>query len=118
MKTLQVIILLRLFAYPPIPEEPANRGGNTAPANDSHRTDALLMNADEAYHEDYDSAYMLDNDGRVGDQRPEVVGFQARIALEVLEEGGLVSVIIGICLIPISLIFPYMIIIHVSQEPT
>lgn len=75
MKTLQVIILLRLLAHPPIPEEPANRGGDTAPANDSHRADALLVNADEAYHKDYDSAYMLDNDGRVSDQRPEVVRF-------------------------------------------
>lgn len=99
MKTLQIIVLLRLLAHPPIPEEPANRGGNAAPANDSHGTDALLMNANEAYHEDYDSAHMLYNDSRVGDQGPEVVGFQAGIALEVLEERGLVSVVIGICLI-------------------
>lgn len=98
MQTLQVVILLRLLSHPPIPEKPAHRGSNTAPANDGHGTYALLMNADEAYHEDDDSAHMLDNDGRVGDQGPEVVGFQARIALEVLEEGGLVSVVIGICL--------------------
>jgi hypothetical protein len=40
---------------------------------------------------------VLQDDGRVGDEGPEVVGLKARIALEVLEKGGSVGVVVGIC---------------------
>lgn len=39
---------------------------------------------------------MLYNDGRVSHQRPEVVGLHARVALEVLQEGGLVRVVVRV----------------------
>jgi hypothetical protein len=40
---------------------------------------------------------VLHDDGRVGHQGPEVVGADAGVALEVLEEGGLVGVVVGVC---------------------
>lgn len=97
METLQVIVLLCLLANPPIPQEPADGSCNAAPANNSHWTHALLVDAYKAYHEYDDGTDVLDNDGRVSDEGPEVVGFQARIALEVLEECRLVGVVVGIC---------------------
>jgi len=33
----------------------------------------------------------------VGDEGPEVVGLEARVALEALEEGGLVGIVVGVC---------------------
>lgn len=39
---------------------------------------------------------MLDYDSGVGYQGPEVVGLEARVALEVLEECRLVGVVVGI----------------------
>lgn len=45
---------------------------------------------------------MLQDDGRVGDEGPEVVGLEARVALEVLEKGGLVRVVVGACEAPAS----------------
>jgi hypothetical protein len=39
---------------------------------------------------------VLDYHGRVGDERPEVIGLQSGISLEVLEEGFLISIIIWI----------------------
>jgi hypothetical protein len=55
-----------------------------------------LEDTDEADDEDYDAADVLDYDGGVYDEGPEIVGLEARIALEVFEEGVLVSVVIWI----------------------
>lgn len=41
---------------------------------------------------------MLDDDGRVCNQRPEIVRLESGVSLEVLEEGLLVCVVIWICL--------------------
>lgn len=41
---------------------------------------------------------MLEDNGRVGDEGPEVVRLQARVALEVLEKGCLVGVIVRVCM--------------------
>jgi hypothetical protein len=41
---------------------------------------------------------VLYDDGRIGDQGPEVVGPNTRVALEVFEKGSLVGVVIGVCL--------------------
>ncbi len=40
---------------------------------------------------------MLDDDGRVGDERPELVRLESRIALQVVEECRLIGVIVRIC---------------------
>lgn len=40
---------------------------------------------------------MLHNDGRIGHERPKLVGLQAWIALEVVQERLFISVIIGNC---------------------
>lgn len=40
---------------------------------------------------------MLHYDGRVGDQWPEFVGLQSRVALEVVEEGLFVGVVVRVC---------------------
>ena len=40
---------------------------------------------------------MLHDDGRVGDEGPKVIRSHARVSLEVLEEGRLVGVIVGVC---------------------
>lgn len=97
VNALQVIVLLRLLPDPPVPEKPADGCCDAAPANDRDGTQALLMDTDEADHEDDDGADVLDDDGRVSDQGPEVVGFQARIPLQVLEKGRLVGVVVRVC---------------------
>lgn len=40
---------------------------------------------------------MLENDSGVGNEGPKVVRFQAGVALEVLEEGRLVCVVVRVC---------------------
>lgn len=40
---------------------------------------------------------MLHDDGRVGHERPEVIGLKAWVALQMGEESRWVGVIIGIC---------------------
>lgn len=40
---------------------------------------------------------MLQDDGRVGDEGPKVVGLETRVALQVLEKRGLVCVVVGVC---------------------
>jgi len=84
------------LADPPVPQQPADESGEAAPADDGDGAHALLEDADEADDEDDDGADVLDDDGGVGDQGPEVVGLEARVALEVLEEGGLVGVVVGV----------------------
>lgn len=39
---------------------------------------------------------MLDDDGRVGDERPEIIGFNSRVALKVFKECRLISIVVGI----------------------
>lgn len=39
---------------------------------------------------------MLYNDGRVGDEGPEIVGLHSRVALEIFKECRLISVVVGI----------------------
>jgi hypothetical protein len=55
-----------------------------------------LEDADKADDEDYDGADVLDYDCRVGDKRPEVVGLETGISLEVFEEGFLIGIIIRV----------------------
>lgn len=55
-----------------------------------------MEDTDEADDEYYDRTDMLHYDCRVGDEGPEIVGLEARIALEMLEKGFLIGVIIGI----------------------
>lgn len=64
VKPLQVI-LLGLFSNPPVPQNPANRGCDAAPADNSHRAYTLLVNAHEANHKYNDGTDMLHNDGGV-----------------------------------------------------
>jgi hypothetical protein len=40
---------------------------------------------------------VLDDDCRVGDQGPKVVGPDSGVPLEVLKKGGLVGVVVGVC---------------------
>lgn len=44
---------------------------------------------------------MLEYDGRVGDERPEVVRLETGISLEVLEKSGLIGVVIWVCAAPL-----------------
>jgi len=53
-----------------------------------------LVDAREAADEDDDGADLLDDDRGVGDERPEVVRLQARVALEVVEKGLFVGVVV------------------------
>ena len=66
-------------------------------AHEGEVAGAFLEDGDEADDEDDDGAHLLDDDGGVGDEGPEVVGLEARVALELFEKGGLVSVVVGIC---------------------
>lgn len=91
---LAVLVLLR---HPLLPQQPAEKGGEAAAADDGDGGDALLEDADEADDEDDDGADVLQDDGRVGDEGPKVVGLEARVALEVFEKGGLVRVVVGAC---------------------
>lgn len=62
-----------LMTDPEIPEHPAQNCASAAPAYDRDWRDALLVDAHEGADEDRDGGYMLDNDSRVCDQRPEIV---------------------------------------------
>ena len=89
--------LLLLLPDPAIPERPAQHGAGAGDADDRDGRDALLVDGDEAADEDEHGADVLDDDGGVGDERPELVGLEARVALEVVEEGGFVGVVVGVC---------------------
>jgi hypothetical protein len=39
---------------------------------------------------------VLEDDGRIGYQRPEIVRFEARVSLQILKKGGLIRVIVRI----------------------
>lgn len=80
IKTLQ-ILGFGLLSHPPIPQDPANRCCDTAPADYGYWAHTLLVDSDEAHDEYDDGAHMLDNDRGVGHQRPEIVRFQGRVAL-------------------------------------
>ena len=62
-----------LLTDPEIPEHPAQNCASAAPAYDRDRRDALLVDANKGADEYGDGGDMLDNDSRVGDQRPEIV---------------------------------------------
>ena len=62
-----------LLTDPEIPEHPAQNCASAAPAYDRDWRHALLVDADEGADKDGDGGDMLDNDSRVGDQRPEIV---------------------------------------------
>lgn len=91
-----VWIALRLLGYPPVAKQPAEESGEAAPADNGHGAHALLEYADEADDEDDDGTDVLHDDGGVGDQGPELVGLKARVELELLEEGRLVGVVVGV----------------------
>lgn len=55
-----------------------------------------MEDANEADDEDYDGADVLDYDCGVGDKRPEVVGLETGISLEMFEEGFLIGIIIRV----------------------
>lgn len=96
----------RLFSpNPPIPKKPPKYGANAAPSHDGHWRDALLKNTDEAHYKYDDRTHVLDNDSGVCDQWPEVVGLESGIALEMLEECILISVIVRICVLYVRSLF-------------
>lgn len=39
---------------------------------------------------------MLNDDGRIGDQRPEIVRLDTGVTLEILQECGLIGVVVGV----------------------
>lgn len=88
---------LTLLANPKVPYQPADRGSEAAPSNYRHGAGALLEDAHKADDEYNDGANMLDDDGRIGDQRPEVIWLDTGVALEVLQECRLVGVVVGVC---------------------
>lgn len=92
------VLLLAVFGVcdPPLPDEPAEEGEDRAVADECDVGNALLNDSDESNDEDYDGADMLDDDGRVGDERPEIVGLEARVSLKLLEESGLIGVVVGV----------------------
>ena len=59
---------------PEVPEYPAKDSGRAAATHHCDRGNALLVYADEGTDEYGDGGDMLDDDGRVCDQRPEIVG--------------------------------------------
>jgi hypothetical protein len=87
-----------LLSDPPIPQEPAEERREAAPSHDGNGADALLEDPNETDHEYDDGADVLDDDGGIGDQRPKFVGLQARVPLQVLEEGGLIGIVIRVCI--------------------
>ena len=86
-----------LLGSPPLPQQPAEEGEGGAVADDGQVADTLSEDSDEGDDEDDDGANLLDNDGSVGDEGPKCVWLEAGIALELLEEGGLVGVVVGVC---------------------
>lgn len=52
--------------------------------------------ANKADDEDDYRAHMLQNHCRIGNERPEIVGFEAGVTLEIFEEGGLIGVVIRV----------------------
>ena len=61
---------------------------------------ARIIDGLEADDEDGDGADVLQYDGGVGDEGPEVVWFEAGVSLEIFEKGCLVCVIVGNCVYP------------------
>lgn len=51
----------------------------------------------EAADEDDHSAELLNDDGTIGDERPEFIGAEARVTLQCVEECRFIGVIIWIC---------------------
>lgn len=88
-----------LVGVPLLPQAPADEGGEAAPGHDSHGRDALLEDAAEADDEDDDGTHVLKDDGGIGDEGPKVVGLQAGVSLEVLQEGDLIGVVVGVGLL-------------------
>lgn len=92
-----LVLLVLLLGYPALPEDPADKGGEAAPADDRHGRHALVVYAHEADDEDGHGADVLEDDGGVGDERPKVVRLQAGVALEVFEKRCLVGVVVWDC---------------------
>lgn len=61
-----------------------------------------MEDGDEADDEDNDTADMLEDDSRVGNEGPKVVWFKSGISLEVFEKRRLICIIIGICDVSIN----------------
>ena len=59
---------------PEVPKHPAEDRACATPTDDGDRGNALLVYADKGTDEYGDGGDVLDDDGRVGDQRPEIVG--------------------------------------------
>ena len=81
---------------PPVPDQPAYKGCEATPSGDGDGGHALLKYADEAGDEYGHGTHLLQYDGGVGDERPEFVGLETGIALQVFQEGRLIGVIIGV----------------------
>ena len=74
-------LILLFLADPPVPDQPTEKSRKAAPADDGDGRHALLEYADETGDEDGDGAHLLQYDGGVGDQGPELVGLEAGVAL-------------------------------------
>lgn len=55
-----------------------------------------MEDAHEADDEEDDGAHVLQNHRRVGHQRPEVVGLEPRVSLQVLEKRSLIGIVVRI----------------------
>lgn len=73
--------LSSLEADPTIIKAPPQKGLEAGDAHNRYGTNPLLKDAYKAGNEYYDGTDMLNDDSRVGDQRPELVGLEAWIAL-------------------------------------
>lgn len=67
------IVVLALFAHPPIPQKPTNRRRNGTPADDGDGAQSTLVDAHEADDKYAYCADMLYDDGRICYQGPEIV---------------------------------------------
>lgn len=91
------------LGYPSFPQDPGHKGRDAAPADDGHGRDALAKDGAEEDDEDDDGADVLQDDGRVGDEGPEIVRLEPRVALQVLEKSSLIGVVVRVYRVEILL---------------
>ena len=89
-------VIFRLVCYPPVPKQPSQHRRHASPSCHGHKIDPFLKYTNKTEDEDDDGAHLLDDDCRIGDERPEVVGLDPWVALETLEKRGLVGIVVWI----------------------
>ena len=91
-----------LVGNPSIPEEPAQHRRHASPADDGDGRDSVLEDADETADKDGDGSDVLDDHGRVGNKRPELVGLESRVPLQMIKERRGVGVVVRIYSVDVS----------------